>query len=198
METGFAGSYSLTPPPPNTGVQTTGGSNDGTWGPLAESPTPPTANGNAAVLDFQNAMLSVSLTANSFSQRLGYLVFDAATSHLAFGLDVSYVITSGAVVPVPPAVPNLLNDQAVTFVTPTNPTIGDFQDFLVDLTSITLGVGQTITFFFDAVDVSPGATGGYIYLDNIAITAIPETGSTLALGCIVGASAFFRSRRRRG
>ena len=61
-----------------------------------------------------------------------------------------------------------------------------------DVASRILGValtaGQTITFRWDTTN-----GGG---LDNIALTAIPETCGLLALGCVLGSGLFLRSRPR--
>jgi hypothetical protein len=51
-------------------------------------------------------------------------------------------------------------------------------------------VGQTINFIFTSTNAR---------IDNIAVTgisAIPEVGSLLALGCLVGSGTLLRSRRR--
>ena len=55
-----------------------------------------------------------------------------------------------------------------------------------------LDVGHTILFKF-----TPDEASGTILFDNLALTAIPEPGSLVALGCLVGSGAFLRRRRRR-
>lgn len=70
----------------------------------------------------------------------------------------------------------------------------DFTDFDY-LLGLVLGDQQDISFRFTLT----GDTE--MRLDNIAVTgftAIPEPGSLLALGCLVGSGAFLRTRRRRG
>ncbi|MCX6868827.1 MAG: hypothetical protein NTV46_22015 [Verrucomicrobia bacterium] len=67
-----------------------------------------------------------------------------------------------------------------------------YDDFKVNLGSIILGAGQSIVFTWSATDVTSR-------IDNIALTgltAIPETASLLALGCLVASGALLRTRRR--
>lgn len=54
--------------------------------------------------------------------------------------------------------------------------------------NVSLLQGQTISFIFN----SPAGTR----IDNIAISAIPEPASLLALGCVLGSGLLLRNRRR--
>jgi hypothetical protein len=69
----------------------------------------------------------------------------------------------------------------------TNPALAqDFSDLSQSLTGITVGHLQKIDFRFTT---SSGAR-----LDNIAITAIPEPASLIALGCVLGSGLLMRRR----
>lgn len=47
------------------------------------------------------------------------------------------------------------------------------------------------------LNVGEGESGKFVNLTNTQLTAVPEPGSLLALGCLVGAGTFLRSRRRK-
>lgn len=67
---------------------------------------------------------------------------------------------------------------------------GDYADFDLSLGGLVLEAGQAIEFTF--ANIGSGTT----FLDNVALTVIPEPGSLVALGCLVGSGAFLRTRRR--
>ncbi|RYD83772.1 MAG: PEP-CTERM sorting domain-containing protein, partial [Verrucomicrobiaceae bacterium] len=181
--------------------ETDGGSNDLTYGPaLGLSPAPSSVNGTALALNPPGAGTSpvtVSLTNNTGSViQLGYLLFDAATSSSNVDLNVSYQISPG-----PPNVNNVPENPYKDILDIDGIDSGesaDYGDYYATLSSVFLGIGQTITFTFGNQKTEVA------YLDNIAITSfgplagVPEPGSLLALGCLVGGGSFLRSRRRKG
>lgn len=65
----------------------------------------------------------------------------------------------------------------------------NYSDFIADLTGISLGAGQNIVFTW-------ATTGAVARIDNIAITAIPEPASLIALACVLGSGLFLRQRPR--
>lgn len=72
------------------------------------------------------------------------------------------------------------------------PVFTPYDDFIVNLGGIILGVGQSIVFTWSATDITSR-------IDNVALAglnAIPEVGSLLALGCLVGSGTLLRTRRR--
>lgn len=193
VEAGFVGSWS------GYVESATGGSDDSTYGPaIGLTPAPSSVNGTALALDPPGpaSPVTVSLTNSSGSAvQLGYLLFDAATSSSNVSLNVSYQITppplsSGPVSGNPFAVVDIDNIDSSSST--------DYGDYYANLSSLILGIGQTITFTFS------NAKTEVAYLDNIAITSfgplagVPEPGSLLALGCLVGGGSFLRSRRRKG
>jgi len=132
------------------------------------------------------------------------LLFDATISTPGGAFSIFYTITGGLL---PPVASTAVPGSPQTVTVPTNPSGAqpesvvynqDYEDFLLDLSGITLGAGQTIAFTFSR---SGGTLTNGGRLDNIALTgsefsAIPEPGSLVALGGLVGAGAFLRTRRR--
>ena len=170
-----------------------GGSNDQTWGDTSLTPTPPQFNGTA-VGDF-----SLKIGATS-AVTLGQLVFDAISYQPGASLTVSYLITPGggndsSGTGIDPISNPSFHPLALTSA-PNNPNVphdstGAYTGYTVPLGNLLVPAGSTIEFFF-------AYTGGLItYTDNLAVTAVPEPGSLLGLGCVVGAGAFLRSRRRK-
>ena len=71
----------------------------------------------------------------------------------------------------------------------------DFTDFGLSLLGVTLANAETIKFTF-SIDPGAGATSSEtIRLDNIALTAIPETASAMALALLIGGGLMTRNRR---
>ena len=68
--------------------------------------------------------------------------------------------------------------------------VGDFGDYNADLGMMTLADGASIYFKF-ALNTSNTAR-----IDNIGVTAIPEPGSLLVFGSMLGAALVFRRRQR--
>lgn len=174
-----------------------GGSDDNTWGSLSPSPDAPPANNGTttANLEVGSGTLVVSLQ-SPVSQGLGYLLFDAAAQFSGALLDITYTITPAPLGSGDLTDPNPIPLTAVGGFGVPVPTTG-YESFLIDISNIVLGPGQTIAFTF-LMSSTTSPVENYAYLDNIAITSIPEPGSMLGLGCVAGAGAFLRSRRRRG
>lgn len=177
-----------------------GGSNDETYGPaIGLTPIPTKINGSALALNPKGSSdfpVTVSLTNNTGSAiQLGYLLFDAATSSSNVDLNVSYKLSPS---PANNNVPENPYKDIVDIDGIDSSDSVDYGDYYATLSSVILGIGQTITFTFDN-----GKTE-VAYIDNIAITSfgplagVPEPGSLLALGCLVGGGSFLRSRRRKG
>ena len=177
-----------------------GGSNDQTYGPaIGLVPVPPTTNGTSLALNPSGSdvfPVTVSLTNSSGSAvQLGYLLFDAATSSSNVDLNVTYVITGVPGNNHPPEDPY----KDIKDINNINSSVSaDYGDYVGTISGVLLGIGQTITFTFS------NQKAEVAYIDNIGITTfgplagVPEPGSLLALGCLVGGGSFLRSRRRKG
>ncbi len=184
------------------------GSIDTYYGPDGGVSTLPTqvgiSDGRVAVAN--QAVLSVTNgTSNSYA--LGSLLFDMGGSTtqlpLATFTGLTYSIFAGTSTI---GSGSLFDNGRLKGANPSNPltTIApgfgvvypsgsdesaqDYSEFIADLSGFTLGVGQRIEFSW--------STGGPdMRLDNIALTAIPEPGSLLALGFLVSSGLCLRSRR---
>ena len=117
---------------------------------------------------------------------LGYLFFDAATNTTtpAANLVVTYR-TSGSAT-------GSFSVASLPSVNNSN-TLGStgYGDYAWNLAGLNLTQNGWIEFKFDGNE--------YARIDNVALasfTAVPEPGSMLALGCLVGTGAFLRNRRR--
>lgn len=174
VASGFSGDLN---PSRGTNKSAVGGSTDLTYGSQTfAASTPGTNNGYVTLFDGWKQVLT--LTNNSGrSVILQNLLFDAATTDktpLAIGYHFGSAeggFTS-------------LNNKTLTT---------SFENFVVSLNGLSLDHGQTIQFEF------AGPMGGQ--LDNIGVTglsAIPEPGSLVALGSLIGMGAFIRNRRRSG
>jgi hypothetical protein len=163
----------------------TGGDDGGGQGIFYGDSTIPSGPGNDGFLRQGTSATGtrVSMTNDSGAPvSLATFLFDAAATGSNRVITVSYRIGTG--------------DFSADIGSFTNlPVIGvlnslDFADLSVSLAGIpTLGDGETIQFRF--------LTSPSVRLDNIAITAIPEPASMLALGGIIGAGLLLRSRPRR-
>lgn len=73
-----------------------------------------------------------------------------------------------------------------------------YQGYRFDISSLTLAPGEKLAFLFTA-DHKIGS-GNYdsdtIWVDNVAITAIPEPSSVLGLGCVLASGLMLRNRRK--
>ncbi len=141
------------------------------------------SNDNGRLTHAGNTTLTVTNGTTS-SYTLTSLLFDSARAGSEGVISVSYTKA--------PVVNSPLITNATVGV-PAGPiNTQNYTDHIAGLAGIILGVGQSITFTWSATD--------NVRLDNIALigelSAIPEPGSLLALGALVGSGALLRSRRR--
>jgi len=173
-EGSFAGSLNA------PGATSVGGSNDGFYGPdsLAAGGVPvntgTTTNGR---IDNANGTTLTVTNATSSSFVLTNLLFDAirigSTGTGAFSVNWS--------------APGGTGSQSGTLSTPS--PVNNFNDYIVNLGGLLFAPSDSIVFTW--------VISGGSELDNIALIGIPEPGSLLALGCLVGSGLFLRSRSRR-
>jgi hypothetical protein len=141
-----------------------------------------------------NSDLTFSFTNNSLTDSFSIegLLFDATIASSTGSFSLAYKIGAGTY---PPAntVTYGPGGIAVTSNTSSSTLVQNYSDFFRSLTNVTLLAGQTIFFQFTA-----GSTG--VRIDNVGLVGelspIPEPGSLFALGGLVGAGCFLRSRRR--
>jgi len=170
---GFSGSISK----PNAS-NSAGGSNDKTYGP-GSNISAPSGNGYAAVVSGPAIVNIVYSILQTHSQRLGMLLFDAVGPPAGVGL--SYQINAGT--------PVSTTFLPVANLNPPGPgSSQDYSDFFLDLSHISLNPGDAIKFAFTS-------GGGAMRVDNIALTAIPETASAMALALLIGGGLLTRNRR---
>jgi hypothetical protein len=187
------------------------GSVDGYYGPDGGVSTQPTqtdlSDGRVAIA--HGAVFSVT-NGTSTNYALGSLLFDMGGTGNPGGLStfegLTYSIFQGVTLL---DSGDLLDDGRVKGANPSNPlttitpgfgviyppapgnniNLQDYSDFIADLSGLNLGLGERIEFTWN--------TGGPVMrLDNIALTAVPEPGSLLALGFLVSSGLFLRSRGR--
>jgi hypothetical protein len=114
--------------------------------------------------------------------QLDKLFFDAARQAGSPVLNISWNIVGGA--------SGSLGTETITANSGGAGASADYADYSRNLAGIpALGLGQTIQFLFQT-----GSTG--LRIDNIAITAIPEPASLIALACVLGSGLFLRQRPR--
>jgi hypothetical protein len=164
------------------------GSNDGTYGPTLPVTGGGRNNGTAIISGAVSAPVNfvISVTNNTGStMTLSSLLFDATTRDLAGQrMSITYTITN--------PLDNGGGSELIVDSGYTN--VQDFGDFTFNIGKVLNNSGIfTATFAF----VSSGNPNGTadLYIDNIAL--VPEPGSLLALGALMGGGVFFRSRRRR-
>lgn len=158
-----------------------GGSGDGTFGTSALVAAGAN-DGFVNIISFTATRFSVANN-KSWDLALETLLFDFAGTNNSQTLTSTYVITEAGVPVGGNTLPSVTSSTG--FGPAANPT--SYQSYALDLTGITLGAGQIIQFTFT------GASGG---LDNIGLLAVPEPGSLVALGCVLGSGLLLRSRRR--
>lgn len=158
-----------------------GGSNDGTYGAVTFAANNPTTNdGYARSLSLGDPVFTITKT-SSGTTPLAALLFDAANQAGGGVINVSYRTDAGAFTPLGTATSLPVAGPAGTST--------NYGDYFLSLVGFSLsGINSFIEFKFD------GSPNGRV--DNIAITAIPEPGSMLALGCLACSGAFLRSRRQ--
>jgi hypothetical protein len=83
------------------------------------------------------------------------------------------------------------------YALPITTSQNNYNDYSARL-GLTLGTGETVAFMFSGLTVSnPGSyLPKSLYVDNVGITAIPEPGSVLGLGCVLASGLMLRSRRK--
>jgi hypothetical protein len=119
---------------------------------------------------------------------LASLFFDASESSNTTVLSVAYRIGAGTFTTL--ATYSTLNPTGTPF---DNLLLqSDFSDLSISLLAIpALLNSQTIQFRFNVGGAGQGAR-----IDNLAITAIPEPASLIALACVLGSGLFLRQRPR--
>lgn len=192
--------------------QGSGGSYDGTYGniiPTNQSPAVlvPPGDGSGTIRSttaFESTLTMWIQNNSGLAVPLDYLVFDAAEvphSDVLVHQKMSLTMVSGL------SETKLLlksgsgltaYDMPVEEYTSGN----DFQDYFADLRGVFLDPGQTLEFRFTAVQevYAPGEEPYYVvdtlWVDNIAISAIPEPASALSLGLVLATGLMVRSRRK--
>lgn len=181
----------------NSISRSTGGSSDGTYGNVTlVSNNPAADDGFARSVEslVWNSEDQIWDTAHSFPvfrftqtgegvTPLGALLFDAATNDInpSAGLVVSYLTSTSAT--------HTYSSITLPVVPNSNLISADYGDFAFSLAGLELAQGEWIEFTFDG--------NPYARVDNVGLAAIPEPGSMLALGCLIGSGALLRNRRRR-
>lgn len=122
------------------------------------------------------------------------LLFDAASvSGSASNFDVSWTFWTDVTKNV---VAGSGNSSTLTVGPGTSGNVNsNYKDFAVDLGSFFLPAGGIFEIIWNRVGAPTGNPGNF-KMDNIAL--VPEPGSMLGLGCLVGFGTLLRSRRRTG
>jgi len=165
---------------------TSGGSNDGTFGSGVSStpfqtPAVPTNDGYLRIgPNVGGNNMTITVDNNGTTPiSLESLLFDVAGATIGTSFNVSYVLF--------PSFGSTPVTATQAFTTQgASETYGN-HSFL--LNGIGLDAGSTISFFFQNMT-------GNARIDNIALLAVPEPGSILALGCVLGSGLLLRNRRR--
>lgn len=161
----------------------TGGSNDGNLG--NDTALPFVAPSNDGYLRAPiNRQPVISLTNNTaMSTQLSRFLFDAgAPAPTPISLTYSLDGATWNLIGTTPDLENLA----------LGPVGGsaDFGDFVFDISFITVGIGDTVSFRFQ--DSIAG-----VRIDNIGITAVPEPTNVMALALLLTSGVMFRNRRRK-
>ncbi len=143
---------------------------------------------NPAVNDGYLKVINSDLTFTIFNNTgndspLTSLLFDAASPSGSAQFTVSYSIGGGAFQTL---TPTPLTANVVSGPANSSTSYGAY---LLDLTGLTLSALSSADFVFSA--------GPEVRIDNVAFSAIPEPGSLMALGCVLGSGLLLRSRSRR-
>jgi len=158
------------------------GSATGLYGGDSGHQPSPGVNDGMLNANFGGATILTMTNVSGLSPELKFLFFDAANTSGAgpAGINVSYETASSG------GYQSLGNSGSLPA------TFAGYNAFSFDLKpfSISLLVGEWISFKFEGLSDKAN-------IDNIAIVAVPEPGSLLALGCLVGSGVFLRSRSRR-
>ncbi len=164
----------------------TGGSNDGFYGnSTIPVPSPPTAAGDgyARIL---NSTLTFSFTNNTGGNyELTSFLFDFASQTGGSSASVTYRIDGG------PA--TVVGTGPLPAVAGAAGSLANYNDLFIDLVGLNLNNLSTIMF---GITASPNGRVDNVALTGAAFTPIPEPGSLLAVGCLVGSGLLLRTRRR--
>ncbi|MCX6879931.1 MAG: PEP-CTERM sorting domain-containing protein [Verrucomicrobia bacterium] len=133
-----------------------------------------------------NGWLPVVFTVNASAGAyvLDTLIFEQTTGHSGGTSYVISYVTSN------PAYFGTLATLTTTNSGNAAPASNNWEGEVVSLADITGVFGVD----FDSIAFTISSPEGGI--DNLALTAIPEPGSLLALGCLLGSGAFLHNRRR--
>lgn len=156
-----------------------GGSNDGTYGSSLVVSSGSASNGLMRITN--SSTLTLRYVGGTSPIQLGFLYFDAirATTNNT-GLNITYTFNGNTSSPYQAFAPGAGNDQNGNGVT------YDYDDYSLDLSSVVMNPGDTLTLTFAADSAR---------IDNIAITGdvIPEPAS--ALLSLLGITFLIRRRR---
>lgn len=75
--------------------------------------------------------------------------------------------------------------------------VNDYKDYCKLLDPVVLAPGETVMFEFLVTQTQGIYPVDTVWVDNIALTAIPEPGSVLGLGCVLASGLLLRNRRRK-
>lgn len=187
-KSGWSGSIS-------SDVNYTGGSTDGYYGKdwnqpgighLIYTPADVLTNGNNGYVDVGDQAV-FSGTAGT-AGTIDALLFDAVSSGAETNFFVSWTFWQDSTKTGAPIAQNSSTSITLTANSPAN---GNYQDYAVNLGSFFLPAGG----YFEVVWNWTSGQKSF-NLDNIAL--VPEPGSMLGLGCLVGFGTLLRSRRRTG
>ena len=191
---------------PEQATQGDGGSYDATYGnsgiPTGEIPSPQLPPGNGAatirsIPDPSNPLFSVLTfwveNTGTLAIPLGKLFFDAAEPDsggvVNQVLKVSWSPTGDLATSIPLAPP-------IDVIAETAGNI--YVGYSLSLAGFMLDPGNKIAFLFtsDYVPASGNYNSDTIWIDNVGISAVPEPGSVVGLGCVLAAGFMLRHRRR--
>jgi hypothetical protein len=183
-QSGFSGTVTK-PVTDGASVDTTG-SSDTTFGTYTGAIAP--ANDGAGRMASGNITFSLTKLSGG-SIALDTLFFDIARAGTGGTVTIAYQIRN--------SLNALVGSGSVASALPINSDYatngGNWRDYALDLTGIggglTLAANHTISFVFTG---NPNFRN-----DNVAISAIPEPASLLALGCVLGSGLMVRNRRSR-
>lgn len=182
--TGFSGNLTKNTDSRSTGGDTGAGAPSGIFYGNSTIPSGTDNDGAVRLAHGSGSATFSMINTSGAAISLANLLFDATATNSSSVLELVYRIGTN-----PFSLP-------VTFtgLNPTGSTAAgaqaDYTDLAFSLVGITVGNGQTIDFSFS---IPNGTTGGR--LDNIAITAIPEPASVIALSLILGSGLFLRKRQ---
>ncbi|MBX3740360.1 MAG: hypothetical protein KF712_05175 [Akkermansiaceae bacterium] len=168
---------------PGFDFRTSGGSNDGTYGPSLSTGE---SGGNGYIRVNAGSILTITVTNSSGAAvQLGTLLFDTTYTGTAGTIELAYRFDGTGAYTVLES--GLVSDTAVTGSGAA--AAANYRDQSVDVSSLSLNNGQSITFQF-----SPVGSGSSFRVDNVALLDIPEP--SLALLAAAGIIPLLRRRVR--